>query len=113
MGRALDLVEQFFVQAQHDGSMFLNDELDIFKSIADEQPLFAAWRRYTMEEEVIVAPDGVTRHLVWKQVLAELRSPVDATNAASRLKCIEYLEVQCVAALRKMHDPKLWLCATS
>lgn len=109
LGRALDLVEHFFERAQHDGSLFLDPELDIFKSIADEQPLFAAWRRYTMEEDVIRAPDGRTKHLVWRLVLAELQAPVDATNAATRAKCIEYLEVQCVAALRKLHDPKLAL----
>lgn len=109
MGIALDLVEQFFERAQHDGSLFLDPALDIFKPIANEQPLFAEWRRYTMEEESLLAPDGVTKHLVWKQALAELIAPVDETNVATRAKCIEYLEVQCVAALRKLHDPKLAL----
>lgn len=50
-----------------------------------------------------------TKHLVWKLALDELRSPADATNIATRGKCIEYLEVQCVAALRKMHDLRLAL----
>lgn len=109
MGRALDLVEQFFEQAQHDGSLFLDHDFDLFKSIADEQPLFAQWRRYSMEEDSICSPDGHTKHLVWKRVLSELQSPVDATNVATRSKCIEYLEVQCAAALRKLHDPKLAL----
>lgn len=109
MGRALDLVEQFFQQAQHDGSLFLDPELDIFKPIAEEQPLFAAWRRFTVEEDAVLAPDGRTKHLVWKLVRAELQTPNDATNRATRAKCIEYLEVQCVAALRKLHDPKLAL----
>lgn len=61
MGKVLDLVEQFFLRAQHDGSLFLDPELDIFGPIAAEQPLFAAWRRYTMEEDIILSPDGRTR----------------------------------------------------
>lgn len=47
---------------------------------------------------------------MWKLTLQELLAPADATNAMTREKCIEYLEVQCVAALRKMHDPRLALC---
>lgn len=109
MGKALDLVEQFLMRAQHDGSLFLDPELDIFEAIADEQPMFAAWRHYTRNEDSILSPDGQTKHLVWRLALDELRSPTDATNASTREKCIEYLEVQCVAALRKMHDPKLAL----
>lgn len=109
MGRALDLVEQFFERAQHDGSLFLDPHLDIFKPIADEQPTFAAWRRHTMEEETVLAPDGRTKHFVWRDAVAELIAPKDPTNAATRAKCVEYLEVQCVAALRKLHDPKLAL----
>lgn len=58
MGRALDLVEQFLIRAQQDGSIFLDPGLDIFKAIADEQPKFAEWRRFTMEEDSILAPDG-------------------------------------------------------
>lgn len=110
MGRALDLVEQFLTQAQHDGSLFLDQTLDIFATIAAEQPLFAEWRRYTMSDDAVLSPDGLTRHLVWKLALAELQAPTDATNIATREKCIEYLEVQCVAALTKMHDPRLALC---
>lgn len=81
----------------------------MFKSIADKQPLFAQWRAYTFETEHILSPDGSTRHLIWQKVRAELLSPTDESNAATRLKTIEYLEVQCSAALRKMHDPRLAL----
>lgn len=109
MGRALDLVEQFLEQAQHDGSMFFDRNIDIFLPIAQEQPLFAEHRRFTMQEDFIYAPDGRTRHLVWKLTLDELQSPVDPTNVVTREKCIEYLEVQSIAALRKMHDPQLAL----
>lgn len=34
MGEAFDLAEQFFMRAQHDGSLFLDRELDIFAPIA-------------------------------------------------------------------------------
>lgn len=110
MGKVLDLVERFLLRAQHDGSRFLDPELDIFRSIAEEQPLFAEWRHYTMHEDSILSPDGKTKHLVWKLALDELRSPTDATNAATREKCIEYLEVQSVAAIRKMHSPRIAIC---
>lgn len=109
MGEALDLVEQFFIQAQHNGSLFFNPDLDIFKPIADRQPMFEAWRRHTFETETILAPDRVTKHLVWQLVRAELISPTDATNLGAQAKTAEYLEVQCAAALRKMHDPNLAL----
>ena len=109
MGEALDLVEQFLMRAQHDGSLFLDDELDLFQPIAEKQPLFAAWQRYSLEEEQVCSPDGSTKHLLWKQVRQELLQPLDATNAATRLKTIEYLEVQCRAGLQKMHDPRLAL----
>lgn len=109
MGEALDLVEQVLLRGQHDGSVFLDASLDIFKPIADKQPLFALWRRQTFEEETILAADGRTKHLVWKLARDELLQPMDATNALTREKTVEYLEVQCVAALRKIHDPKLAL----
>lgn len=109
MGRALDLVEQFLCKAQHDGSLFFDPELDIFKAIADEQPLFAEWRRFSLHEDAVCAPDGKTKHLVWRLARDELQCPADAANAATREKCIEYLEVQSAAGLRKMYDPKLAL----
>lgn len=105
----LDIVEQFFERAQHDGSLFFDQTIDLFKPIADEQPLFAEYRRFTSEDDFVFAPDGRTKHLLWKVVLSELQAPVDPTNVATRAKCVEYLEVQCVAALRKLHDPKLAL----
>lgn len=110
MGEALDLVEQFFVVAQHDGSRFFDSEVDIFRPIADKQPAFAAWRTFTFEMETVLAADRVTKHRVWELARRELISPADATNAATQAKTIEYLEVQCAAGLRKMHDRKLALC---
>jgi len=47
MGEAFDLVYTFFQEAQLDGSLFLDPELDIFEPIAASQPLFAAWRDFS------------------------------------------------------------------
>lgn len=109
IGEAFDAVEQFLVQAQHDGSMFLDDTLDLFASIADKQPAFAAWRHHTFNTQARLAPDGKTKHLLYRRALDELLHPTDSTNAASEQKVIEYLEVQAAAAVRKLHDPKLAL----
>lgn len=109
MGEALDLVEQFFIQAQHNGNLFFDPNLDLFKPIADKQPAFAAWRRQTFEQDTILAADRATKHLVWQLVRDELITPKDATNMRTQAKTEEYLEVQCAAGLRKMHDPRLAL----
>ena len=100
-----------FVLAANDGSVLLDTALDIFGPIAKTQPLFAEWRRYMFEEEHCMSPDGTQPHLIFKLARDELLTPGDPTNAASavREKTIEYIEVQCQAALRKMTDPKLAL----
>lgn len=110
MGEVLDLVEQFFLRAQHDGSMFFDPTLDLFEPIARKQPLFAEWQRQTFEEEHVLSPDRSRKHLVWKLVREELLNPQDPTNKLTHDKTIEYLEVQCAAGIRKMHDPRLALC---
>lgn len=109
MREALDLVHDFFQKAQLDGSLFLDPDLDIFKPIAEKQPLFARWRLFTMNEDHICSPDGSTKHLIYHKVRAELVEPLEETNVRSRAKTIEYLELQCRAALKKLHDPKLAL----
>lgn len=109
MGEALDIVEEFLIRAQHDGSLFLRRDMDLFKPIADKQPLFAQWRHHCYEEETVLAPDGKTKHLVWRLAIDELLSPVDAANVLTQQKTIEYLETQCIAGLRKMHDERLAL----
>lgn len=109
MGRVLDIVEQFMLEAQRDGSLFLDPELDLFKNIADEQPLFAEWRHFTFTKDVVLSPGSTVKHLVYKLALDEALQPKDATNASTRVKTIEYLEIQCTAALRKLHDSKLAL----
>ena len=114
MGRALDLVEQLLVKAEADGSVLLDASLvgpdgTLFKEIADEQPLFHEYLKYMYEEETVVGPDGVTKHLCWQLARDEIFTPTDATNATASVKqrVIEYLEVQATAGLRKLHDPKL------
>ena len=148
MTRVLDIVEQLFVKASTDGAVIIDPTLNVFKEIADEQPLFAKYLKDLFEEYKVLAADGKTEHLAYKLARAELLSPQDPTNASPnvRAKTIEcaatrppaaawsaavrlpactpcrrrcdrhllaiprrYLEVQCVAGLRKLHDPKLAL----
>ena len=93
MGEALDLVEQFFEKAQHDGSLFLDPTLDLFAPIAEKQPLFDEWRTKTLPQETRLSPDGSKQHHVWHLVRDELLQPTDPTNIRTRTKTIEYLEV--------------------
>lgn len=58
----LDFVEQLLKRAQHDGSLSLDPNLDLFKNIVvDEKPYFSEWRRQTKETDVILSPDGRTQ----------------------------------------------------
>ena len=109
MARTLDIVEQLFKKASTDGSVLLDPTLNVFKEIADEQPLFREYLEHLYEEHAVTAPDRKTKHVDYKLALEELLNPADATNAASTTKTIEYLEVQCIAGLRKLHCPKLAL----
>eukprot|EP00966_Prymnesium_polylepis_P285371 6591997-Prymnesium_polylepis.1 len=59
------------------------------------------------EDDVVLSPNGRTRHVRFKLALAELLAPQDATNARTTRKTIEYLQVQAAAGLDKMHDAKL------
>ena len=111
MTRTLDRVEQLFEKASTDGSMLLDASLNVFEEIAEEQPKFAAYLKHVYEEWTQLSADGKTSHLVYKLTQAELFNPKDQSNSSStvRAKTIEYLEVQCVAGLRKLRDPKLAL----
>ena len=104
---AYDLVEQTLECVALDGSVLINAQLDIFKPIADEQPLFRDYRKFTYSRAHILSPDRNTTHLLWKATRAELLSPTDPTRQATLTKTIQYLEVQAAAALRKFHDEKL------
>ena len=90
MGRALDLVEKVFEKAAVDGAVLLDPALDIFKEIADEQPLFRSYRKFMYEEDHVMSPDGTTKHLIYKLVHDELLNPQDTSNVETRAKTIEY-----------------------
>ena len=111
MANAFDLVEQAMVRIAADGNVLLDPTFDIFKPIADSQPLFAKWRRETASEK-ITAPDGKTTYAKWAHALAEARTPQNAANAATTAKTVELAEVMAKAALLKFHDPKLALADT-
>ena len=109
MNVALKLVHDKFVEASSDGSVLLDPALDLFKPIKDTQPLFAEWHDRMFDTDHVMSPDGTEPHLVFKLARDELLNPTDPTNARTRLKTIEYLEVQCKGGLEKMTDPKLAL----
>ena len=93
MGRALDMVENILEKASLDGAVLLDPTLDIFKEIAAQQPLFAAYQKYMYTEDHVYSPDGKTKHLLYKLVRDELLNPQDASNAATREKTIKCIIV--------------------
>ena len=69
-------------------------------------PAFAAYLKYTYEEETVMSPDGSTRHLVYQLARRAILEPTDETRMRTRATTIEYLQVQARAGLRKMHDDR-------
>ena len=106
--QVLERVEELYTRAASDGSVLLNPRTwDTFwKPIADTQPAFAAYLKYTYEEETVMSPDGSTRHLVYQLARRAILEPTDETRMRTRATTIEYLQVQARAGLRKMHDER-------
>lgn len=107
--QVLDIIHDVFTRAKSDGAFLLDPLLEVFQSILAEQPMFREYLENTSTYEAVLSPDGRTRHLWYKLALQEALNPADPTNQATREKTIEYLQVQCGAALEKMEDPKLAL----
>lgn len=103
----LDLVEAVFLTAKDNGAVLLDPNLCVFQKIADEQPLFREYLQHMYEHDAVLSPDGRTRHLHYKLALKEALNPADESNQSCHAKTVEYLEVQCAAAIEKMHDAKL------
>lgn len=101
MNFVLDLIDSVFQRARADGSVLLDPQLDVFKPIADTQPLFRAYREWTDTHDAVLSPNGKVRHLHYKCALAELLDPQDPTNRRTHEKTIEYLQVQATAALSR------------
>lgn len=130
MGLVLDTVEQLFARGAVDGSIFLDPQLDVFKTIADTQPAFREYLDNTFNKQTVLSPDGKTKHLAYKLALAECLTPQDESNRQTRDLTIEFLQVrlarpcgcidlcsftscdpahsqvQCAAAIRKLHDTR-------
>ena len=85
----IDLVEELFKKGEADGAVLLDADLDIFDPIVRHQPKFAAYQQYMYEEAFVLAPDGKTKHLMYKLAREELFNPTDPTNQKTRLKTIE------------------------
>lgn len=107
MNGVLDLIDAVFQRAKDDGSVLLEQDLDVFKPIADSQPLFRAYRDFTDTHDAVLSPNGRVRYLHYKCALAEVLDPKDDTNRRTLSKTIEYIQVQAAAALEKMYDSKL------
>lgn len=107
MNGVLDLIDSVFQRARDDGSVLLDPELDVFKPVADKQPLFCAYREFTATHDAVLSPNGKVRHLHYTCAFAELLNPQDETNRRTLEKTIEYLQVQASVALEKMYDSKL------
>ena len=103
---ALDLVEGLLVKVAADGATLFDPELDVFKSIADEQQLFQEWRE-ELAKETIPSPDGSKQHPWYQRVLDEARAPVNKSNAAATDATIDLAQAMAVAGLAKMRDPKI------
>ena len=82
---ALQAVHAVFTEAANDGRVLLDPTRDIFGDIAKVQPLFAEWRRYFIEKEHVMSPDGSTPHHLFKLSRDELFDPKDATNHRSSM----------------------------
>lgn len=104
----LRIVHDLFERVAADGSLLLTF-FDVFEPITRTQPLFAEWRRSMYEEQHVYSPDGSVSHLHFALLRDELFNPKDPTNQRSRIKTIEYLEVQAAAGLEKITDKKLAL----
>ena len=100
----LGLVHDIFAKAADDGSVLLDPSLDIFKSIADAQPLFAEWRTYAFEQ---VAPRlGPTL----RSLLARLAARAPRCSRASLLSRRRRTSTPPTARLRTTSTSS---CATS
>ena len=95
MGAVIDMVEELFLEGQHNGSIFLDPGLNdrFWEPIKLAQPKFAKYQDDMYNNTFILSPDGSKRHLLFKLALEELQQPKDLTNLATRDKTIEYLQV--------------------
>lgn len=67
MGKVFDMIEELFMRAKDDGSVLLdrvNTWEAFWKPITDTQPAFAEYFEHLYHKEVVLAPDGKTKHKV-------------------------------------------------
>ena len=102
----LDLTEQVLVKAAANGAALFDPELDVFASIAKEQPLFQVWRD-ELAADTVIAPDGKQKHPWFKQVLSEAQAPKNKSNIAATDATIDLIQAMALAGLEKMRNPKL------
>eukprot|EP00966_Prymnesium_polylepis_P138443 3198925-Prymnesium_polylepis.1 len=115
MGPVLDLVEGLLERVAADGEVLFDPELDVFASIAEQQPAFQKWREQLLEDTV-TAPDKRTKHAWYQRVLKEAQQPQNKSNQESQDMTVQLLMAMAQAGLEKMHDHRAairnWLQST-
>ena len=107
MSPVLSRIEAVFERTSRDGRVLLSTgPLGIFEPIAAEQPAFREYLKWMYEEATVLSPDGKTKHLLYKEALAELLEPKDSTNMDSTAFTIDFLRVACTGGLSKLHDSR-------
>lgn len=106
MGPVLDRLEGLFERAAQDGSVLIDPGLNFWKPVVDTQPAFRDYMQHVYTKETCRSPDGKTTHLQYQKALDELLDPSDETNKKTFDLTVEYLEVQCKAAIAKLHDSR-------
>lgn len=114
MGGVLDLLESFLDEVAHDGRKLLSADVDVFGSIADQQPSFQQWRA-ALQEEQIRSPDATKKYKWFNLVLSEARNPQNQSMQETEDMTVQLAMEMAAAGLRKMRDPKIaisdWLCS--
>ena len=115
MGPVLDIVEGLLERVVADGEVLFDPELDVFASIAEQQPAFLKWRQELMEE-TITAPDKKTKHAWYSRVLKEAQQPQSKSNQEAQDMTVQLIMAMAQAGLEKMRDQRAairnWLQST-
>jgi len=107
MNEIADLVYDGMKELAADPSRLLDPNYDIFAKLADTVPEVVEWRKERMEQTVLAA-DGVTKHFIHREVLAEARSPTPGSgNEQATPRMLELIKAMAEQAIEKMEDPKL------
>ena len=107
MSPVLSRIEDLYERGSRDGGVLLSQApLNLFEPISATQPAFKEYITWLYEKHTVLAPDGKTKHKLYKEVLSELLDPQDPTNADTRELTIDFLRAACAHGLSKLHDKR-------